>query len=365
MLTQKIANEIVKETSLRLNRNVNIMNTEGTIIATMDKSRIGSIHKGAIEVLSTHKTLVIHADQNWEGAQPGVNLPIIFMNEIIGVIGITGDPKDLENIGELVKMTTELMIRQEFMDSQTEWKQRTKETIIDQLMKKEPSLSILEQHLKLLGLTLTPPFTLILIQLKEWPLPNRQLIEMIEDLIGKNHGIVGFITVNRLLIKLTGIPEKEVTEKIETIYLLLKELDIEFQMAHSLIFEHLSQFSQAYEECEITLEISEAGTEIASFAQIEAKSLIYQVEPTVAERFTNRVLKNLDGNQIKTLEAFFSNGLNIKKTAEDLYLHRNTLIYRLNKIIEETEYDPKNFKEALILQVAVWFYRKAEKTKER
>lgn len=363
MLTQKIASEIVKETSLRLDRNVNIMNTEGIIIATMDKSRIGSIHKGAVEVLSTQKTLVIHTGQNWEGAQPGVNLPIVFMNEIIGVIGITGDPKELGNIGDLVKMTTELMIRQEFMDSQTEWKQRTKETIIDQLMKKEPSMSILNQNLKLLGLQLSPPFTLVLIQLKEWPLPNRQLIEMIEDALGKNHGIVGFITVNRLLIKLTGIPEKDTAEKINAIYLLLKELAIEFQMAHSLVFEQLSQFSQAYEECEITLEISESETELASFAQIEAKSLIYQVDPIMAKRFTNRVLKNLDVNQIKTLEAFFINGLNIQKTADDLYLHRNTLIYRLNKIIEQTGYDPKNFKEALILQVAVWFYRKEEKNR--
>jgi carbohydrate diacid regulator len=364
MLTQKIANEIVKETSLRLDRNVNIMDTEGTIIATMNKARIGSIHKGAIEVLSTQKTLVIHPDQKWEGAQPGINLPIVFMDKIIGVIGITGDPKDLGNIGDLVKMTTELMIRQEFMDSQTEWKQRTKEVIIDQLMKKEPSMAIMEQNLKLLGLKLSSPFTLILVQLTEWPLPNRQLIELIEEKIGKNFGLVGFITVNRLLIKLTGIPEREIAETIQTIYLFFKELNLDFQMSHSLVFGHLSQFSQAYEECEIALEINESGTELTSFAQIEAKSLIYQVEPTVAERFTNRVLKNLDANQVKTLESFFMNDLNIQKTADDLYLHRNTLIYRLNKIIEETGYDPKHFKEALTLQVAVWFYRKAEKNKK-
>lgn len=361
MFTSKIANEIVKETSLRLSRNVNIMNTDGIIIATMDQTRIGTVHKGAVEVLSTQKTLIIQQDQKWEGAQPGINLPVIFMNQIIGVIGITGNPKELGNIGELVKMTAELMIRQEFMDSQLEWKQRTKETIIDQLLKKEPSLSILNQHLGLLSLKLSPPFTSIVIQMTERSIPNRQLIEMIEEKIGKNNGIVGFITVNRLFIMLTGILESEINQKINSIYELFKELNTKFRMSYSLSFDRLSQSSQAYNECEISLDISEPETELASFEQIEAKSLLYKVDQTVAERFSKRVLKKLDVNQVKTLEAFFYNSLNIQRTADDLYLHRNTLIYRINKIIEETGYNPKNFNEASILQVAVWIYRKTEK----
>lgn len=363
MLTSKIANEIVKETSLRLHRNVNIMNTDGIIIATMDQTRLNSIHKGAVEVLSTQETLIIHQDQKWEGAQPGVNLPIIFMNQIIGVIGITGDPQELGNIGELVKMTTELMIRQKFIDSQMEWKQRTKETIIDQLLKKEPSLSILEQNLSLLDLKLSPPFTSIVIQMAERSVPNRQLIELTEEKIGKNKGLVGFITVNRLFIALSGIPESVINEKIKSIYELFKEVDTTFQMAYSLPFDSLNRFSQAYDECEIALDISEPKINLTSFAQIEAKSLLYKVDPMVAERFSKRVLKNLDVNQVKTLESFFSNSLNIQRTAEDLYLHRNTLIYRINKIIEETGYDPKKFKEAMILQVAVWIFQRTGKSK--
>lgn len=361
MFTSKIAKEIVNETSLRLHRNVNIMNTDGIIIATMDKSRLGSIHQGAIEVLATQKTLVIHENQKWEGAQPGINLPIVFMNKIIGVIGITGDPIELGNIGELVKMTTELMIRQNYMDSQLEWKQRTKETIIDQLLKKEPSMPILEQQLSLLDLKLSSPFTSIVIQMTECAIPNRQLIEIVEEKIGKKNAIVGFININRLFILLIGISENEVREKINLVFELFKELDVVFRMSYSLPFDKVSQSHQAFDECEISLDITEPEKELASFAEIEAKSLLYKVDETVAERFSKRVLKKTDANQVKTLEAFFKNSLNIQKTADELYLHRNTLIYRLNKIIEETGYDPKNFKEASILQVAVWIFRKREK----
>lgn len=361
MLTKKMANDIVTETSLRLHMNINIMNTEGKIIAALDKTRIGSVHKGAVEVLKTGKTLIITSSERWEGAQPGVNLPIIFMNQSIGVIGVTGEPEKVENIGELVKMTTELMIKQEYMDSQMEWKQRTKEMIIDQLLKKNSSFSSIEQNLNLLGIQFSPPYTSILVEISKRSIPNKKLIQRIEERLGKNHGIIGFITVNKLFIALHGIAQKEIEQKVKDIYFLLKEASLVFRLAYSLTFDKPALFSKSYNDCEITLEISEAQTDFASFAQIEAKSLILQIDKTVSERFSSRVLKELENNQTQTLASFFANDLNIQKTANNLYLHRNTLIYRLNKIIEETGYDPKKFKDAVILQVALWIYQETQK----
>lgn len=361
MLTEKIANEIVVETSLRLHMNINIMDTDGVIIAALDKTRIGAVHKGAIEVLKTGRTLVINSSENWEGAQPGVNLPIVFMNQAIGVIGVTGDPEKVTSIGELVKMTTELMIKQKFIDSQREWKQRTKEMVIDQLLKNNPSVSSVEQNLNLLGIKFNPPYTSILVQISERSLPNQALIQKIEEKLDKKNGIIGFINVNRLFIALHGIEAKEIDQKIKDIYFLLKESNLVFRIAYSLTFDKLGLFSKSYNDCEITLEISEAETDLVSFAQIEAKSLILQVDETISNRFSHRVLKKLDATQAQTLNSFFANDLNIQKTANDLYLHRNTLIYRLNKVIEETGYDPKKFNDAVILQVALWVYHKARK----
>ena len=359
MLNQKMANDIVRETSLRLHRNVNIMNTEGRIIAALDKSRIGAVHEGARQVLATGKSLAIAEGQEWQGAQPGVNLPIVFMGELIGVIGITGAPEELEDIGELVKMTTELMIRQAFLDSQMEWQQRTKEMIIDQLLKKDPSIATVEENLALLGLRLEPPFTSVIVQFTERATANRILIQQVEKAIGK--GIASFINVNRLVVILSGVEEEDVDGQVQTLHALLKKLDIQFRMSYSLPYNHLRKFSQSYEDCEITLEISGSGKELTSFAYIELKSLFYQVDETVAERFAHRVLKNLDKTKAETLESFFANNLNIQKTADDLFLHRNTLIYRLKKIVDDTGYDPKNFKDALILQAALWIFQKRER----
>ncbi|WP_373893563.1 CdaR family transcriptional regulator [Virgibacillus sp. CBA3643] len=360
MLNQKIANSIVEETSIRLHRNVNIMNTEGVIIATRDTSRIGSFHEGALEVLQSGETRIISVKQESRGGtQPGVNLPIVFQEKIIGVIGITGDPSEMGDVGELVKMTTELMIRQEFVVSQMEWKQRTKEMIMEQLMKKEPSFTDIDRGLSLLRINFQQPFTTLVIQITERSITNQKLIQKLEETIGDENGIVAFINVNRLIIATSGLKGEEVKRKIESVYTVLKKQNVVFRIAYSLPFYKLEEFSQAYLDCDITLKIIEHEKEVISFAEIEAKALIYQVDDDITERFSYRVLGNLDENKASTLEAFFENDLNIQKVADDLYVHRNTFIYRLHKIIEETGYDPRKFRDALILQVALWIWRKS------
>ncbi|GAB3062538.1 CdaR family transcriptional regulator [Virgibacillus ainsalahensis] len=360
ILTEKIATEIVHETSARLHSNVNIMNRNGVIIATQDTSRIGSIHEGAVEVLQTGETLIIQVNEKktWGGTQPGVNLPIIFQDQIIGVIGITGDPDEMENIGELVKMTTELMIKQEFMASQLEWKQRTKEMIIEQLLKTDPSVTSIDRGMSSLGAKLAPPFTTIIIQLTERKILNQTFIQKMEEAVGKEHSIVGFINVNRVFIAIHSLEEKEIDQKIAYVYKALKKMNAVFRMAYSLPFYTLKKFSQSYRDCEITLKISDPSKELVSFAQIEVKALIYQVDEAITERFARRVLRSFDENKKLSLTAFFTNNLNIQKAAESLFVHRNTLIYRLNKITEETGYDPRNFRDALILQMAIWGFER-------
>lgn len=363
MLTKKIAHEIVKETSLRLHRNINIMDIDGIIIAAKDTSRIGLIHEGAIEVLRSGDTLIIHSEQerDWNVAQPGVNLPIVFQGENIGVIGITGNPDEIEDIAELVKMTTELMIKQAFIASQLEWKQQMKDMIIGEFLKMEPSYNQIERGLSLLQFDLKPPFLTVMIQLSDRSLSNQTLIQKVEDAVGSHNGIVSFININRILITISGLDEEKANQKVNNIYQTMKKTNIRFKMAYSLPFHKLEKFNQSYLDCDLTLKISKNNQELVSFTNIEVKSLIYQLDKTLSNRFSARIFKDGDNKvRSQTLKAFFANGLNIQKTADALYVHRNTLIYRLNKFTKDTGYDPRKFDDALNLQVALWISEKTE-----
>ncbi|MFL6516628.1 MAG: CdaR family transcriptional regulator, partial [Bacillus sp. (in: firmicutes)] len=120
-LAQEIANKVMNV----LPYNVNIMDDIGLIIGSGDPERIGSFHHGAVAAIEQGKHVSIY---NSDGAaKPGVNIPIHFRNKIIGVIGISGDPAIVEPFAELVRVTAELLINQEFLFTERRIKEQMKE----------------------------------------------------------------------------------------------------------------------------------------------------------------------------------------------------------------------------------------------
>lgn len=356
MLNRKIAETIVEEASLRVNRNVNIMNRNGLIIATCDESRLNQIHEGAIKVLQSNQPLYIYPKEGKEyaGVKPGVNLPIVFQEQMIGVIGITGNPDEISEISQLVKMMTELMIHQNHIQSQFEWKQRTHDMVFIQLLKKEFSSKDITRLTSGLDFEWTPEFRTLIVQLKDRSTSNQTLVERLENTIGQNKGFIGFINVNRLCIILTDTARTDIEKKIDAVYNVLTNLNLTFRLSYSLPFNKLEDFRASFLDCDLALSISDPQRDIISFENIEARALIYRLDQQTSERFAKRILKNLDEVNVKTLTTFFDHNLNIQKAADHLYVHRNTLIYRLNKIAERTGLDPRKFDHALSLQLALW-----------
>lgn len=356
MLTYEIAKQIVRETMNRLNRNINIMDHTGTIIASGDASRVGEIHEGAADVIRTGKPLMITRsnERQYKGARPGINLPIVFQDKLIGVIGITGEPDEIREFGELVKMITEMMINQSFLASQLEWKQRLKEMIFEELIQREIQEESVEQRLALLKMKLEEPFQVSLIEMREIPMQNQELIQKVEQLIGETQWLVGFRSVNRLFILTSGLEEGTVIKKLEAIQLFLRQKEIPFKIGLGSQVTETGKIGMSLEEAKLALLLGSQEQGITSYLDIETKALIKRMDSQAKQKFLDRVFAGLPPKGIETLEAFFASNLNIGEAAKHLYVHRNTLIYRLAKIKERTGYDPQVFHDAVSLQLAVW-----------
>ncbi len=93
---QKIADGIMKIIPC----NINITDTAGEILASGDKSTLGTLHKGALTALKRKEAYVIYESTPTE--QKGVSLPIIYNNSILGVIAIGGDVEEVMPIGRSV-----------------------------------------------------------------------------------------------------------------------------------------------------------------------------------------------------------------------------------------------------------------------
>lgn len=112
-LDKYTAKKIVKRAMKIIHHSVNVMDHDGVIIASGNSTRLNQRHTGA--VLALRENRVVEIDQalaqkwNFE-AQPGINLPIHYLGKNIGVVGISGEPTQVKQYAELVKMTAELIV---------------------------------------------------------------------------------------------------------------------------------------------------------------------------------------------------------------------------------------------------------------
>ena len=136
-IAKKIIKKIMNDTDYKIN--INIMNEYGEIIASGDKYRIGKIHSGALEVIEKRKSMHYFdtIDNDTESSKHGINMPIIFNNEVIGVVGVTGNPKKINIIADMVKMLTEIFIEREIDADKKIFKQTTLNNYIHKIISKE------------------------------------------------------------------------------------------------------------------------------------------------------------------------------------------------------------------------------------
>ena len=164
-IDSKIAQGIVNRVMKVIPYNVNIMNQDGVIIASGDRSRLNKIHSGALLVLEEKKSVEIHKDTDKEKA--GINLPIMFSNETIGVIGVTGNPDDIRQFGELVRITAELLVNEHFIFSKKKAFEMHRDKFLYELTQLDGEYSErIKQESNELGINLDVPRIALVISMK-------------------------------------------------------------------------------------------------------------------------------------------------------------------------------------------------------
>ena len=129
--------------------------------------------------------------------------------------------------------------------------------------------------------------------------------------------------------------------------------------------DNIKDLARSYKEAQIALEVGKVfDTEknIISYENLGIGSLIYQLPTTLCEMFLQEVFKNgsldsLDRETLMTIQAFFENNLNVSETSRKLFVHRNTLVYRLEKIRKLTGLDLREFDHAITFKVALMVKR--------
>jgi len=139
------------------------------------------------------------------------------------------------------------------------------------------------------------------------------------------------------------------------------ELFIKTVIGIGTVANHLRELADAYKEAQTAIEVGKVfDTEksIITYENLGIGRLIYQLPTTLCEIFLSEVFKknsidSLDQETLFTINKFFENNLNVSETSRKLFVHRNTLVYRLEKIKKLTGLDLREFDDAITFKVAL------------
>ena len=397
-ITHKLAQNIVNKTMNILEKNINIMDEKGVIIGSGDKNRLNQYHEGAAQVIKKGKKLEIYSKDinHLVGAKPGINLPIEHNNKIIGVVGITGEPNEVSPFGEVIKMTVEMMLQQEFLLKELQLEKQARENFIHDLISgrigNDSDLFITRGQI--VGYDVLIPRVALVMDIYQFEKTAKQSLQAFK---GSKEGEIHLQRLkNDVLKTIQGIfvdtPQEIVSYTGGDRFVVLKTINLKdsdeilrkklFRMGERIknVISQQMKFkvtigigeyhkdvrglSKSFKEATQALDVGtklEGAGDIYHVDNLGVGKLLAEIREESQQEFMEKTIYSTKNNKekkinetlLETLKAFFDNNSSISKTAQAIYVHRNTLLYRLRRVKEITGLDPKKFDDAVQLRLAL------------
>ncbi|WP_157154251.1 CdaR family transcriptional regulator [Brachyspira murdochii] len=358
------AQKLLKKIMDKLGYNINIMNEYGEIIASGDESRIGKIHSGALEVLKEGKDMEYFdfIDNNIESAKPGVNIPLFINNEIIGVLGLTGNPKEVGKIAAIVKLTAEILIEKELDTDKKILKQTSINNYINMMISKNnehyiPSILIWLEKNNYQIENMSRIVCLIKFDNNDYLDKNRlndYIISKIKDSADFNsQDIISYFGDNEFILIKSFDKKQYGSERsiLNKFFLNLKnsfdsKLGLNFKASCGAVSKNINEISSSYEQAKFVLNWNQYSNSREVFF-IEDYILEFYIsvnDQSSLKMILRNVLKIIKNNSNfkETIITMSKYNMSIAETSSKLSVHRNTIVYRMKKIKDILNLDPIN-----------------------
>lgn len=374
-ISKRNAKYIVEEISQIIGERINMMNADGIIIASSDINRIGDYHAAAKELID-HKLqqVIVKSDDEYEGARPGINLAINFQDEIVGVIGVTGPYQDVEKYGQIIKKMTEILLLDQYYKEQKDIDKRVKERFLDEWMFGE-SKNITPPFIKqgnAMYIDITLPRRILAIAFvmleKQSTIMEQKIIDYSEkiiiELLREDKNNIIFKDGTEILC---AVLERSDADMIKLAEHMKKEIEGKYPVkfccgidarceGYALIHNSVVKAMKALNT---SLRSPQKG--IRLYASITMEIFQSELSDHIKSEYITRIFKDCTLEEIDQwiglLNVFYEEEGSITSAASRLFIHRNTLQYKLNKIKERTGYDPRSIRYSSLFYNAIHFYQ--------
>lgn len=374
IISRELAQKIVDHLMEIVKRNVNIMDCGGIIIASGQPKRIDSFHQGGKQAVAGHHVVEIYPDevQNYIGALPGVMWPIDLKGQIVGVVGVTGEPHEVRDTANLVKTVTELILEREMFLADYGSENRMKEQFVNLLF--EDGQAVVGDDINtlagMLNYRLDMPRLIMVVKLvpqkdKNYTseglqnLFSHRMRESVSKMLKEatyftSDDMSLFYKQNLLILK--ALPNNVDRQKIDvftsSVLSMLKSIQPRLKIQTGLGSPAMdkSQLRHSYYEAVFALEQAGSGM-IRSISEfdvllgylINSQYISYSSCLALMELRNNFEKIRVKYDMQRTIRTLLGNNLNISETAQALFIHRNTLKFRLTKLKECVGLEPCRF----------------------
>lgn len=347
MLYNEIAEKFITRLTAYTKYNINIMDDKGIIIASRNPERVGTFHEAAFDIISNNKEIIhVSPDDRMLGTKPGVNLPLHHQNRVIGVIGVTGDPEEVHPIALIVKMSMETMLDYEYQREQTSKRQSQKEHFVYRLTSgavRDPGE--LKKEAAGLGYSEGPMRIPILIRLEGEGAEPQEVLDRIKGEVLHTSQDISLVTREGEILIYKCLPEEKnifsdykylIGEYLHPFMMRAAQDKLVYRFFVGSIQDQFHYYAAAYDHCRwLEKELPGKGRGLFFYDYVDAyvKGLVPDIE---YHRMFNCVKKRFAGKErdryLETVGSLKRNNYNMTAASRELFVHKNTLTFRFDKI---------------------------------
>ena len=352
-ISKKTAQQIVDSVKDVCGHDVNFIRPDGSILASTNPERVGTYHEIGHRAAQEGQPIEVMENDSFYGTQQGVNLPFSHHGTIVAVIGITGVPEDVRKYAYLAQRITALLLREQEYDARNRNAQVETDYVVRALSSGKPMnhgfyLDFLSSH----GLSEEVRYRTVLVRLSTRYNPaNLSMVEQKILTVFRETGspLFTFRFPNEYILILPKGDYPPRQQPFERLAAEFREiLSVGVGADHKLVHQYRS-----FREAQIAARAGAERAGYADFEKLDLELLSGSIPVAVRESYAARTLGKLSEKERHILEVYFAADCSLKAAAEKLYIHKNTLQYQLDKIHLLTGYDPRVFREGVILYLGL------------
>lgn len=349
-MASRMFQSIILQMKDAVDRTLGIINASGSVIACTDLKRIGELREEAVAELSYVGDMIRFGGYTY---RPVADRTTRFEYAVF----VHGEDDSARSICSM--LTIAISNIKTLYDEKHDKATFVKNIILDNILPGDIYIKSRELHFE--G---EIPRAVFLIRQEEHA--DVAALDIVQGLFpDKQHDFVIHINESDIVLVKEVKPNTDIKELYKIAKGIQETLETEVQVKCLIgigtVSIQLKDIAKSFKEAQVALEVGvvfEDEKSIINYENLGLGRLIYQLPTTLCEMFLSEIFRKgsidaLDQETLFTIQKFFENNLNVSETSRKLFVHRNTLVYRLEKIKKLTGLDLREFDHAIVFKVAL------------